>query len=136
MSDRRRFLVDTTVLVDASHRREPVSSWLADAMSESEVVTSAVCAAELLVGVKDAKREVTMAFLATIPALPATFDVAIVAASYRREHRLRGVTILLPDALIAATAAIDRAVLVTANVKDVPMPDPSVLPLGAPGRGR
>jgi predicted nucleic acid-binding protein len=45
------------------------------------------------------------------------------SAQWRREYQSRGLTLELPDTVIAATAAIRNVPLATGNVKDFPMPE-------------
>ena len=49
--------------------------------------------------------------------------MAELAGVFRYDFARRGRTILTPDALVAATAAVVDAILVTDNVKDSPMPE-------------
>ena len=50
-----------------------------------------------------------------------TKEIAILAGIFRYDLARQGRTILIPDALIAATAVATAATLVTANVKDFPL---------------
>jgi len=52
---------------------------------------------------------------------PVTTQVAEKAAELKRSLGLSGRTIALDDCLIAATAIIEKAILVTANSKHYPM---------------
>jgi predicted nucleic acid-binding protein len=123
-----RVLLDTSVLIDASHRRNPAYDRLrGTTRSAGGALTSVVCVAEFLVGVPDPDREEALRFLATIPAADVTFEVAALAAAYRRRWLRQGTDILLPDALIAATAVVAGATLVTGNVKHFPMEELRVM---------
>ncbi len=59
--------------------------------------------------------------------LPVTLDIAIESGRYRREATRRGRTLHLPDALIAATARLGGATLLTRNTRDFALTDVSVV---------
>src|SRR3954447_8338900 len=59
-------------------------------------------------------------FLAELTHVDVTKEIAIQAGIFRYDLARRGRTILIPDALVAATAIVTSATLVTANVKDFP----------------
>ena len=127
-----RFLLDTTVLIEASRHREPALSWLHEALRKSdEVGVCAVSVAEFFAGLRPDERLRWDAFVAELTYWATTREMARQAGIYRYEYARRGRTILTADALIAATAAAVGATLVTENVKDFPMLDLRLLRLGA-----
>ncbi len=73
---------------------------------------------EVVAGTLPVKRDQTVQFLRTIEAWPMTAGIAIRAGIYRYDLARQGYDLKLPDAVIAATAEIAGAVLVTDNVKD------------------
>ena len=125
-----RFLLDTTVLIDASLHREPARSWLQETLRQSgEVGVCAVVVAEFFAGLRPDERPRWEAFIDELTYWETTRDMARQAGIYRYEYARRGQTIAIPDALIAATAAAIRAVLVTDNIKDFPMSEVSTMRL-------
>ena len=81
---------------------------------------SAVTRAEVLQGMRPPEREATLALLDACETLPVDGDVADRAAALVRRQRSRGVTIPLPDALIAATAITAGVPLHTCNARHYP----------------
>jgi predicted nucleic acid-binding protein len=119
-----RFLLDTTVLIDASRHREPARSWLQEVLGlSSEVGVCVVTIAEFFAGLRPDERPRWEAFVNELTYWGTTREMAKQAGIYRYEYARRGQTILTADSLIAATAAAVGAVLVTENVKDFPMPE-------------
>ncbi|MHB8578104.1 MAG: PIN domain-containing protein [Dehalococcoidia bacterium] len=70
----------------------------------------------------------THRFLQTTP------EAAELAGDWRYRHRQQGIQISTTDALIAATAFVHRAHVVTANPRDYPMPEITVVPVPRPGK--
>ena len=85
------------------------------------------------VGVKKGEEAKTDLFLGSLTVFDVTKDIANKAALSVREQKARGITIDLPDAIIAATCMIHRLTLVTYNKKHYPFilldfhPVPSLL---------
>lgn len=127
-----RFLLDTTVLIDFALRREPVRERvLALIGAGHDLGVSAVSLAEFYAGVAPGEDPAMDRFLDRLPCWDATRPVAMVAGGYRRhflrDHRRKLAT---PDTLIAATARVHQAALLTNNPRDFPVDEIRVEPLG------
>jgi predicted nucleic acid-binding protein len=119
-----RYLLDTTVLIEASRLREPALSWLREALRKSdEVGVCAVIVAEFFAGLRPDERPRWETFVAELTYWASTREMARQAGIYRYTYARLGRTIQTADALIAATAAAVGATLVTDNIKDFPMPE-------------
>jgi predicted nucleic acid-binding protein len=119
-----RYLLDTTVLIEASRHREPALSWLRETLRKSdEVGVCAVTVAEFFAGLRPDERPRWDAFVAELNYWATTREMARQAGIYRYTYARLGRTILTADALIAAAAAAVGATLVTDNIKDFPMPE-------------
>ena len=119
-----RYLLDTTALIDYSKGREPAYSLvLGLGASADDVGISVVNLAEFYAGIERGVVARLDQFLDALTLWDVTRAIALRAAVYRYQFARRGVTILLPDALIAATAAEHGAILLTGNVRDFPMTD-------------
>lgn len=123
-------LLDTTVLIDLSRGNQAAADFIDQQHENKQTLFVAIISAmELIVGCRN-KNEVrqAQALLANFVLLPATPESSHLAyewlLQYSKSHGL-----LIPDALIAATAAVNQFVLVTDNIKDFAMlPDLLVEP--------
>lgn len=113
------YLLDTTVLIDVSRRRQAAVVWLSGALRGSEqVCISAVSVAEFFAGLHPEHRLEWQNFVDELTHWDVTKDIAMLAGGIRYDLARRGRVIEIPDALIAATAMAYGAQLVTANIRD------------------
>ncbi|HEU0114635.1 MAG TPA: PIN domain-containing protein, partial [Thermomicrobiales bacterium] len=96
-----------------------------------EIGVSAVTLAEFFAGLRPPERNGWQTLLKDVTHWDVTREIAIQAGNFRYDFARRGRTIFIPDALIAATAVIARAALVTANVRGFPMPEIEIIRLDA-----
>lgn len=115
------FVVDTTILIDHLRGRLTAREWLEEHQADGLTI-SVIARAEILGGMRSGEEPSTWALLNQLPTLAVDTRVADVAANYRR-HFMKSHGLLLPDALIAATARIYDKALVTLNTRDFPMDD-------------
>ena len=113
-----RVLFDTDVLIDASRGVSDAVTALRDAARKYEVAISAITRMELIVGCRDTRElRATEVFVKRFTVLPvdepASNEAVELLVQYRLSHGL-----LIPDALIAATAIKARLRFVTKNLKD------------------
>ena len=124
------YLLDTTVLVDYFRGRQRARLLLERLADDGH--TLAICdinIAELFAGLPEAQRPVARELLDSLQYLEIPPPVAELAGLLRFDRARRGITIHLPDAMIAAVAIANDATLITANVRDFPLPDLSLLEL-------
>ena len=117
-----RILVDTDVLIDFLRGYGPAVSYVND--HSDRIVLPAVVVAELYAGARGAKEDPEQAVLENLLSLfrvvPINNEIARLGGLYRRDYGpSHGIS--LPDALVAATAFLERAELKTLNVKHYPM---------------
>ncbi len=119
-----RLLLDTDVLVDFLRGREEAAAYL-EAVSESLLI-SAISVAELYAGVREGDERRRLAqFLGAFAIIPLDAEIAQKGGIYRRDYGpSHGVG--LADALIAATAVLHQAQLVTLNARHFPMVEAEV----------
>lgn len=119
-----RYMLDTSVLIEAIRRREPAFSQLRDwIVAGEELGICAVQIAEFMSGVHPQRRVAEYRFLTTLRWWDTTQEAAAQAGFYRYDFARRGIQIDTPDAVIAAVARERSAVLVTGNGRDFPMND-------------
>jgi predicted nucleic acid-binding protein len=105
-------LLDTSFLIDLLSG-EPAARSLAGATREPAAV-SALSFYELLYALASPKKAARVeALAADYAVLPVDFDVCVMAASMQRVLRSAGETIPVLDALLAATAVLAEARIVT-----------------------
>jgi hypothetical protein len=115
-------LLDTTVAVDHLLGTDPAVDLLDRLVSEGEAVAaSEVVRFELLAGVRDAELEALEEFFSALSWVPVDEPVTRTAGLLARKHRKAYSGIDDVDYLIAATALVLDAELLTTNVRHFPM---------------
>ena len=115
----RQIIVDTDVLILHLRGNESVRSMLKEAAKDSLLSCSAVTIGEIHAGMRDEELEKTEKLLNSLAVIDVDRKIAALAGDYRRtikSHHLE-----LDDCLIAATCVINRATLITCNIKHYPM---------------
>jgi len=126
-------LLDSSVLIDALNHRKGRHAFLGELVSRNErLACCAITVAEIYAGMKPKEARDTAELLASLEYFETTRTVAQRAGTLKSAWAAKGVTLSLPDALIAAVAIEYDLVLATENRKDFPMPDLRLLAL--PGR--
>jgi len=115
------YVIDTSILIDHLRQRAEATRWLIEHEAEG-LLLSVITRAEILSGMRAPEEEKTRALLSAFATLPVDERVADAAGEYRRRY-WRSHQLLLPDALIAATARVHGCVLATLNTRDFPMRD-------------
>ncbi len=112
-------LIDTDVLIDYLRDKAEAVSYL-ESLSEPLLI-SVITVAELYAGVRDgAERTKLDEFIRAFEIIPADREISVKGGLYRRDY-MKSHNVGLADALIAATAEIHQARLVTLNGKHFPM---------------
>lgn len=112
-------LLDTDVLVDFFRGyRKSVALVKANA---SRIIFSPIVVAELYAGVKgDAEQATLDSFISLFRVVPVGAEIAKAGGLYKRDYgKSHGVG--LADAILAATAEVEKAELKTLNIKHYPM---------------
>ena len=115
-------LVDTDVLIDFLRGYEEAMSLIA--VNSERIVVSSIVVAELYAGVKGGADGVEQGVLERLLGLfrvvPVSSGIARLGGLYKRDYgKSHGVG--LADAIVAATATVEDAELMTLNVKHYPM---------------
>ena len=113
------FLLDTDGLVDFLRGYDKAEAFI-NAQS-SRVILSSIVVAELYAGVKgDAEQAALENFISLIRIVPVSAEIAKAGGLYKRDYgKSHGVG--LADAILAATAVAENAMLKTLNTKHYPM---------------
>ena len=121
-------LVDTSVLIDVLRDRPGAAAMLATVRGAGAVHASEITRVEVLSGMRRREEEATRALLATLTWVPLDEQVAERAAELGRTWLMSHSGIDVADLVIAATADLLGAELLTRNVKHFPMFDGLVAP--------
>ena len=109
-------LLDTNVFIDFLRGHQPAVKFFESLFGKENVLFSAITEAELVAG-KECddynKKEKLLHFLHTWKKIEVTNQIAVLAGDISREHE-----ILIPDAIIAATAILMKSEILTKNTKD------------------
>ena len=115
------YLIDSDVLINHLRRRIPLHAYLGELKSAARYGCSAIVVAEVYSGMRPSEEPVTRQLIEGLVHFPVTTQVAEKAAELKRRLGPQGRTIALDDCLIAATALLENATLVTRNAKHYPM---------------
>ena len=115
-------LLDTSVAIDHLRGSPPAVGLLSDLVdAEEALLASEIVRFELLAGVRDNEVEALERFFSAVSWVPIGEEVARAAASLAQRHRRAHSGIDDADYLIAATALLLEADLLTTNVRHFPM---------------
>lgn len=113
-----KLLFDTDVLIDILRGKEDVIKRIRELILQNLLFCSCITVAEIYAGMHKNEEIMTQKLLEPIIKLAVTEEVAKLAGGLK--YRTKNQTLWLDDCLIAATAIINGAVLVTKNVKHYP----------------
>lgn len=115
-------LLDTSVAVDHLRGTEPAVALLGGLLEAGEdLLASEVVRFELLAGVRESEVEALEQFFSALSWVPVSEQVARAAGALASSHRRAHSGIDDADYLIAATALLLEAELLTTNVRHFPM---------------
>jgi predicted nucleic acid-binding protein len=111
-------LVDSDSVIDVSRNVREAIGYLRHKSEEFTLVISSITQMELLVGCRNKTEQRQLErFLHPFPILPLNEAIADQAVGLLRQYRLSH-GLLMPDALIAATARVNATPLATMNQRD------------------
>lgn len=122
-----RLLIDTDVLIDHLRGFEPARKFLrAQEHAGNLLSCSVITHAELFAGSRPREERLLRALLATLEEVGVDEKIAEEAGAYCQKYT-KSHGLLLPDALISASAKTIKASLVTLNKKHFPMEDITIV---------
>ena len=124
-----RFLLDSDIIIWHLRGREEVTEMLRDLQRFGVPGCSALSLLEVQLGVKKGEEERTNYFFEHLRVFDVNRQVASRAAQLIREHKGKGVTLDIPDALIASTCILHDLILVTFNRKHYPIKELNFYPV-------
>jgi len=118
-----RYLLDTTVLIDAMRGRLAAERLRALRDTSEPPYICAINIEEVFRGVRPKEADRAKSLLDGCRVAPLGRREGETAGGWRRRYRARGTTLSQADCLIAAAAHSVGAILATGNPKDFPMPE-------------
>jgi len=125
-------LLDTSVIIDALNYKRGRREFLAQRNQAGDILAcSAISVAEVYAGMMPHEAEATDEFFQGLECIEISEEIARQAGCLKYEWARKGITLVIPDAIIAAVALSLNLTLATDNSKDFPMPELRFLPLPA-----
>lgn len=115
-----KFLLDSDTIIWHLRGREKVTEMLKDLQKFGVPTCSALSVLEVQVGVKKGEEAKTDQFFKSLKIIDVNLEIANKAAHLISEYRIKGITVDIPDAVIAGTCILHDLVLVTFNTKHYP----------------
>jgi predicted nucleic acid-binding protein len=120
-------LVDTDIAIDFLRRREYAKKLLEDWAEGGLLAISTLTHLEIYQGIKSGEETATDAFLDGLVSIDVDISIARMVGKMLGSLRLKGKTISIADAIIAATALHLDVPLITNNISHYPFPDLRVI---------
>jgi len=118
-----RYLLDSDIIIWHLRGQETVTEMLWDLQKFGVPACSALSVLEVQLGVRQGEEEKTDRFLTALKIFDVDRATANKAAQLIRVSKTRGITLDLPDAVIAGTCILYDLILVTYNTKHYPIPE-------------
>jgi predicted nucleic acid-binding protein len=119
-----RYLLDSTVVMDWLNGMPGAAELLTDLVTAGHTLAlNAASVAEIYSGLEEDERLAADRLVADCEYWDLDLRDAVLAGTYRYTYARRGITLSVPDMLIAAQAVNRNAGLVTGNIKHFPMPE-------------
>ena len=126
------YLLDSNIVVEVINGKNNRDAILRNLiLAKSILACCGVTWTEIYAGMRDHERERTERYLSSLEYLDITPQVAKHAGLLKRDLQRNGITLSLPDVMIAAVAIENNATLITLNTKHFPMPEINLYPLNA-----
>lgn len=117
-----KYLLDSDIIIWHLRGRREITEMLKDLQRSGLPGCSAISVLEVQLGVKTKDEEgKTNRFLESLKVIDVNMDIARIAAQLIRQYKAKGVTMDLPDAIIASTCILHDLILVTYNRKHYPI---------------
>ena len=116
-----KFLLDFDVMIWHLRRQKEVTEKLRGLQRFGLPACSALSVLEVQLGVKKGEEEKTDRFLKPLRIFDVNVEIASKAARLIRDYKSKGITLDLPDSVIATTCILYELILVTYNIKHYPI---------------
>ena len=125
-----KYLLDSNVVIEWLKGRAAAVALLDELNRRANVLAvNAITIAETYSGLSEDETRAAERVISAFDYWGIGPQVAGVAGSLRYRYAREGRVLSVPDVLLAAQALLEDATLITANVRDFPMPELRILPL-------
>ena len=124
-----KYLLDSDIIIWHLRGRAEVTEMLRDLQKSGLPGCSSLSVLEVQLGVRKGEEERTTRFLRSLRIFDVSWEIANKAAELIRDYKAKGITMDLPDAVIASTCILNNLILVTCNTKHYPIPELKFHPL-------
>ena len=114
-------LLDTDVLIEFLRGDDAAREVVTEVVTRGEAACSVLTRFELLAGMRSGERHAIRSLLDVLVTLEVTEAISTTAGAWARHYRRSHASVSAIDYLIAATAEVEGADLLTRNVKHFPM---------------
>jgi predicted nucleic acid-binding protein len=117
-----KYLLDSDTIIWHLRGRKEITEMLKDLQRSGLPGCSTISVLEVQLGVKTKDEEgKTNRFFESLKIFDVDMDIAKIAAQLIREYKAKGVTMDIPDSIIASTCLLHDLILVTYNRKHYPI---------------
>ena len=117
-----KYLLDSDTIIWHLRGRKEITEMLKDLQRSGLPVCSTISVLEVQLGAKTKDEEgKTNRFFESLKIFDVDMDIAKIAAQLIRVHKTKGVTIDIPDSIIASTCILHDLILVTYNRRHYPI---------------
>jgi len=117
-----KYLLDSDTIIWHLRGRKEITEMLKDLQRSGLPACSTISVLEVQLGVKTKDEEgKTNRFLESLKVFDVNMDIAKIAAQLIREYKAKGITMDIPDSIIASTCILHDLILVTYNRKHYPI---------------
>jgi len=117
-----KYLLDSDTIIWHLRGRKEITEMLKDLQRSGLPACSTISVLEVQLGVKTKDEEgKTNRFFESLKVFDVDMDIAKIAAQLIREYKAKGVTMDIPDSIIASTCILHDLTLVTYNRKHYPI---------------
>jgi predicted nucleic acid-binding protein len=117
-----KYLLDSDTIIWHLRGRKEITEMLKDLQRSGLPACSTISVLEVQLGVKTKDEEgKTNRFFESLKIFDVDRDIAKIAAQLIREYKAKGVTMDIPDSIIASTCILHDLILVTYNRKHYPI---------------
>ena len=124
-----KFLIDSDVIIWALRGKKETIYLLREIQQLGVPACSPISIVEVQLGVREGEEEETLEFLNSLNVYNIDKNVANQTGEFIRNYKKKGITLSIPDALIATTCILNDLTLITYNKKHYPLKELKIYPL-------